>query len=117
MRYSRQRESVYEALCSTRIHPDANWVYNEVRKVMPCISRGTVYRNLSELCALGKVKRVSVNGDREHYDADVHPHSHLVCTCCGAISDADNAEVHINTQDFEVDSVEIVIYGKCKNCR
>lgn len=117
MRYSRQRELVYEALCNTRLHPDAGWVYDEVRKAMPNISRGTVYRNLAELCQIGKVKRVSVNGGCEHYDADVSPHSHLVCTCCGKIIDADNAKVSLNVNQFEVDSVEVVIYGKCKDCR
>ena len=49
MRFSHKRELIKEILYSTNSHPSAEWVYNKVKKVMPAISLGTVYRNLKKL--------------------------------------------------------------------
>jgi Fur family peroxide stress response transcriptional regulator len=45
-RDTRQRQAILEILRHTDSHPTADWVYDEVRKVIPNISKGTVYRNL-----------------------------------------------------------------------
>lgn len=117
MRYSKQRQLVYEAVASTDTHPTANWVYERVRTVLPNISLGTVYRNLAELCQCGKVKKVTAFGDTEHYDADISKHTHLVCKCCGKIMDAPYTNVVVDSRQFEVDNIEVTVYGKCCNCR
>ena len=53
--YSRQRETILQVLHSTDTHPTASAVYNEVRKVIPNISLGTVYRNLAALSEEGVI--------------------------------------------------------------
>jgi Fur family peroxide stress response transcriptional regulator len=83
---------------------------------MPHISLGTVYRNLNELCDAGLVKRIAVTGSVERYDADVSAHTHLKCNTCGAIYDSEPVAVQLSATDFQVESVEVVAYGKCKNC-
>ena len=93
MRYSKQREAVYGVLYSTDTHPDVSWIYNEVKKIIPKISLATVYRNLDELESLGRIKKVSVEGYSERYDANVSNHAHLVCESCGKIADADMSGV------------------------
>ena len=35
----------------------------------------------------GDVVKVSGDFDSAHYDADVSPHAHAVCTVCGAVDD------------------------------
>ena len=42
MRHSLQRDTIKNVVCSTTCHPTADWVYNEVRKLIPNISLGTV---------------------------------------------------------------------------
>lgn len=117
MRYSHQRQLVYEALASTKTHPDANWVYNKVRDAMPHISLGTVYRNLNELADAGQIKRISAVGNVERYDADTSYHAHLICKVCGRIFDATPEEIKLtDADDFTVESAEIMIYGKCATC-
>ena len=37
---------ILKILRDTKSHPTADWIYNEVRKEIPDISLGTVYRNL-----------------------------------------------------------------------
>ena len=53
LKYSRQRESIKEFLMTRKDHPTADVVYENVRKIYPNISLGTVYRNLSLLSELG----------------------------------------------------------------
>lgn len=45
--YSKQREAIAEVLRKSKAHPTVAQVYREVRKTLPNISLGTVYRNLS----------------------------------------------------------------------
>ncbi len=82
-----QRDTVYGVLAGTKSHPTAEWIYDECRKLMPNISKGTVYRNLALLVRRGDVVKVSGDFDSAPYDADVSPHAHAVCTVCGAVDD------------------------------
>lgn len=118
--FSRQREAILTALRSTTCHPTASWVYNEVRKHIPNISLGTVYRNLSALEKAGEILCISVNDGVEHYDGDISPHVHLHCRCCGKIDDAmlsrDISKEVATTKGFIADSSIYVVYGTCSEC-
>ena len=87
MKYSRQRESILNALNEKLDHPTAEMVYNCVKQEQPNISLGTVYRNLNQLVEQGTLRRIAtpVSGDR--FDIRVDPHAHLLCTCCGRVLD------------------------------
>lgn len=117
MRYSKQREAVYDVLYKTDTHPDVSWIYGEVKKIIPNISLATVYRNLDELESLGKIKKVSVEGYSERYDAKVGAHAHIVCESCGKIVDADMSDVTVNHNFDNVSRCEVTFYGKCDECR
>lgn len=116
MRYSAQRQQVYDVLASTNIHPDAQWVYNKVRAIMPDISLGTVYRNLSQLVSSGMVKRISAIDNVERFDACTDRHAHFVCNSCGCISDVVLPEVNGSELEHQIDNVEVMYYGTCKMC-
>ncbi|MBN1152992.1 MAG: transcriptional repressor, partial [Dehalococcoidia bacterium] len=45
MRYSRQRDAILRVVRCTTCHPSAEWVYSQVKRELPNISLGTVYRN------------------------------------------------------------------------
>jgi len=49
-RPTKQRLAVLKALQDTKSHPDANWIYEKVRKEIPHISLGTIYRTLGISC-------------------------------------------------------------------
>ncbi|MDE6550451.1 MAG: transcriptional repressor [Clostridia bacterium] len=82
-----QRDTVYDVLRGTKSHPTAEWIYEECRRRMPNISKGTVYRNLALLVKRGDVIKVSGDFESAHYDADVSLHAHAVCSVCGAVDD------------------------------
>ena len=66
LKYSRQRESIKEFLMTRKDHPTADVVYENVRKIYPNISLGTVYRNLSLLSELGEIQKLSNFGGADH---------------------------------------------------
>ena len=118
--YSRQREAIMRVLCSTDTHPTAQQVYEAVRKEIPNISLGTVYRNLAALSENGDILCLTVGGF-DHFDGDIKPHVHLRCRKCGHIADAQLAnntprEAAIS-KNFTPDSEVYVIFGVCAECQ
>lgn len=85
-RSTRQRRAIVEAIHALADHPTAEDIFFEVRKGLPTISLGTVYRNLSILVEQGDVAELSTGASRR-YDGTTDRHSHIVCTVCGAICD------------------------------
>ncbi len=122
LKYSRQREAVLVYLRSTRSHPTAEQVYDEIRKKFPKISLGTVYRNLNLLAGQGEILRLNCGDGVEHYDAMTDPHNHFICQHCGKVMDLDIALDPV--MDLEADENfpgkieghKIYFYGICENC-
>ncbi len=86
-RFSHQREQIYEAVCATDTHPTAEMVYERLKPEMPRLSLGTVYRNLRQMAAEGRL--MELEGPVARFDADLSPHAHFRCQRCGAVSDVD----------------------------
>lgn len=119
--YSKQREIVLNVLRSTTSHPTVNWIYEESRKVLPKISLGTVYRNLTELKNEGEIIEVSVADGLQHFDGNPKTHLHFHCTCCGSILDCEvpNNDLKAfleNSLGCKVYEQKLVFSGICKNC-
>ena len=119
--YSKQREAILNVLSKTDTHPTANWIYEQVREIIPNISLGTVYRNLSELSRNGDILSLSVGDGFEHFDYDTSPHAHLHCKACGCIADArleSNPLAKVSKKmGFTPETTIYVAYGICQNCK
>ena len=119
MRYSKQRETVYDVVASTKSHPDADWVYGKVREIIPNVSLGTVYRNLRTLVDSGQLITLETSLGTVHYDADLSEHDHFVCEECGRISDLfipGCEKERLEADGYEVKAVKRIFYGICKEC-
>ena len=123
MRYSRQRERIYEYLCCSMEHPSAEKIYQDLRHEMPNLSLGTVYRNLKVLIELGKIKTIDSKEGIEHYDATCSDHVHFICESCGTIYDIKNIDYKLLEEslnlsnEFSLSKINLSMYGKCKNCK
>lgn len=118
-RYSKQREEIYSVLKSTKSHPTAEWIYEEVRKTDPTISLGTVYRNLALLCSTGQAIAIDTADKRTHYDATVKDHIHFACTKCGRVSDIEgeiSLPCDLKNSGYVVERTSLVYYGLCPTC-
>jgi len=122
-RLTRQRKAVLEVVRKAHNHPDAAWIYQEVRKMVPKVSLGTIYRTLDALVAEGYLTPITKAGEATRYDANLHPHLHLVCEACGEIVDLEVAlpdlvalaqEAH---PGVEVRTAEVTFRGLCPTCK
>ena len=84
-RYSQQRERIYQAVRDSREHPTAQMIYDALRPELPKLSLGTVYRNLQQMAAEGRL--VQLDGPVARFDAVLAPHTHLCCAHCGQVAD------------------------------
>jgi len=89
IRKTKQREVILEVLRSTTSHPTADWVYQEVRKEMPNVSLGTIYRNLKTLTEMGEALELSYGSTYSRFDGNPKNHYHFVCEECGNVCDLD----------------------------
>jgi Fe2+ or Zn2+ uptake regulation protein len=88
LRMTRQRRVILEELRKNNIHPTADALYAMVRRRLPRVSLGTVYRNLEILTALGEIQTLEISGSQKRYDGIPHKHYHIRCLHCGRMDDA-----------------------------
>ena len=93
MRLTTQRQIILEELGKVTSHPTANEVYDMVRKRLPRIGLGTVYRNLELMADSGIILKLEVGGTQKRFDATVQPHYHIRCSSCGKVDD-----IHMEVQ-------------------
>lgn len=122
LRYSRQRERIYEYLAASEEHPSADMVYQALRPEIPELSLGTVYRNLKLLEDLGKIRRVTSFEGSERYDACCMDHVHFLCECCGKLSDVSDANYDVIRtaitleKGFRLNRIDLTLTGMCPDC-
>lgn len=123
IRYSKQREAIRTYLLSTKSHPTAETVYNNIKNEHPRISLGTVYRNLNLLVEQGEALRLDCGDGVDHFDGDTRPHYHFACRGCGCVMDLEMDPIdHIDQIagagfDGEIQGHRVLFYGLCPDCR
>ena len=121
-RSSKQRDTILEELRKVRNHPTAAVLYNTVRKRIPNISLGTVYRNLEILSELGKIQKLQLSGSLKRFDWNTNKHYHIRCVRCNRVDDAPIAPLNqIEDELYESTVFEIIghnleFVGLCPEC-
>jgi Fur family ferric uptake transcriptional regulator len=85
---TRQRKVILEELRKENLHPSADEIYEMVRRRLPRISLGTVYRNLEMLSELGEIQKLEIGGSLKRFDGIPTKHYHIRCLKCGRVDDA-----------------------------
>ncbi|PJA29642.1 MAG: transcriptional repressor [candidate division Zixibacteria bacterium CG_4_9_14_3_um_filter_46_8] len=118
-RMTRQRAVVLEELAKCYDHPRADEIYQIVRRRLPKISFGTVYRNLKTLKELGLIKELNYGKKFSRFEANIEGHHHFVCLLCGRVYDisiepAENMCKRIAEDiGFVVEDYRLEFYGFC----
>jgi Fe2+ or Zn2+ uptake regulation protein len=120
MRVTPQRIAVLEAVRESHTHLSAEEVYEEVRRRIPNISLGTVYKALGEFRDAGQVRALQVSG-KLRFDGGTGPHAHLVCQRCHRIEDV-GVDTVVDLPENErlgyvLLGVEVTFWGICPECR
>lgn len=118
--FSAKRQAIYDMLINRTDHPSATQIYEDLKEDYPDLSLGTVYRNISlfkdEKMAISVC---SLNGE-ERIDGNTTPHTHLVCTYCGKITDLFTNDIgtrnNVVGDGFIIEKRAITYYGRCREC-
>ena len=122
LKKSKQRDMIKAFLMGRKDHPTADVIYMNVRQQNPNISLGTVYRNLNLLADIGEIQRLRVGDGMDHFDADISPHYHFVCTACDSVIDLKMPSIeNINDIagaefDGKIAGHVTYFYGTCSTC-
>lgn len=124
-RMTRQRRMVLQELCAETCHPSAEELYRRLRRKMPHISLGTVYRNLEVLSSSGQALKLDFGVGPSRFDGTTIPHLHAHCTCCGRAWDVQTQQVpdlkqlicDVQQEGFAVDDYRIQFMGTCSDCQ
>jgi Fur family ferric uptake transcriptional regulator len=121
-RMTRQRRIILEELNKLHTHPTACEVYELVRKRIPKISLGTVYRNLEILSESGMIQKLEIAGTQKRFDGVITNHYHVRCTKCGRVADVPVAliskidKIAAEASDFEILWHRLEFGGLCPSC-
>jgi len=122
-RKTKQKEAILRVLRNTKAHPTADWIYEQVKKEMPNISKGTVYRNLQVLREDGAITELNLSGTLSRFEAKQDRHYHFRCELCARVFDVDepvNNELDervARRTGFVVSHHQLEFRGLCQDCQ
>ena len=124
-KHSKKRDEILALIRSTATHPSARWVYERLKPLIPALSLGTVYRNISLFREEGELVSLGVVRWEERFDGRVEAHPHFVCSRCGKVIDIPeipnetlgNIGAMGEERGFKIEAARTVFYGLCGDCR
>ncbi len=118
-----QRQIILEELKRLKTHPTADDLYRIVKKRLPKISLGTIYRNLEILSASGAIQKIEIAGTQKRFDGNADNHYHVRCISCGAVKDVEMetmlelADIVNHPCDYQIVDYRLELIGFCPGCR
>jgi len=122
IKLTHQRIEIFREVAQSGDHPDAEKVYQGVRRRMPTVSLDTVYRTLWMLKDLGLVTTLGSAREKTRFDANLGRHHHFVCVRCGLTRDIycqtyDKLKPLASVKAFgRVESTHVEVRGVCFRC-
>ncbi|PIY95745.1 MAG: hypothetical protein COY66_05990 [Candidatus Kerfeldbacteria bacterium CG_4_10_14_0_8_um_filter_42_10] len=105
------------------IHPTPQMVFRSVKKKIPNISLGTVYRNVNSLRVSGYIEEITIPDEPSRLDSRVDDHFHFRCEHCGEIADVENpklirlAKQTLKEKGYLAMRSNLMYSGLCQKCR
>tara|TARA_Y100000591_G_scaffold20750_1_gene15298 strand:- start:1082 stop:1516 length:435 start_codon:yes stop_codon:yes gene_type:complete len=100
LRYTKQRQKVWDEIKSSAEHRDAEEIYIEINKSSKSnpgekVSRATVYRTIDVLVKNNLVRKMELGDGRALYEhkIDEKHHDHIICVETGKIIEFFNEEL------------------------
>jgi Fur family ferric uptake transcriptional regulator len=123
LRITRQRQVILDELKRADSHLTADEIFERVRRIIPRVSLGTVYRNLEILYSRGLINKLETTGHQKLFEANTNDHHHMHCEKCGKILDIPAKSVNFDIKsvkagkEFEVTGYRLELLGICAQCK
>ena len=119
IKVSHQRVKILEYLANNLCHPTADKVLADMKKVLPTLSKSTVYKTLNAFVDANLLKELTIEDNEIRYEYNLMDHGHFKCEKCGNVYDFDVDFRMIQSDKlngFEINEKNIYFKGVCKNC-
>ena len=125
LKYTKQREIVFEAILNCEKHLGAEELYNVILEKYPEESIGiaTVYRALAFLEEENLIASISLDKDKRKFETNFKAHhDHLICVKCNKIIEFTNEIIEKEQEkiaqknEFKLLNHTMYLYGICKEC-
>lgn len=123
MRVTNQRKVILEELQKVKNHPTATEIYDMVRKKLPRISLGTVYRNLELMTDHEVIQKLDFGEAQKRFDGNPTLHYHINCVECGRVDDVeiplkkDLEPLAARATQYKITGHHVDFSGICKDCQ
>jgi Fur family transcriptional regulator, ferric uptake regulator len=126
LKYTKQREIIFETLLNTDKHLTAEELYTKVMADYPeeNIGIATVYRALAFLEESNLISSISLNKDGKKFESNTKEHhDHLICTKCDKIIEFVDEDIEKKQEtiakkyNFTLTDHTMYLYGICKECK
>jgi Fe2+ or Zn2+ uptake regulation protein len=115
------RLKVLEYLRNTRTHPDVEQIYKELVKIIPTLSKTSIYNALRLFVKNGLVKEILIENEEVRYDGIKERHAHLKCVECKKLIDIDlnckSCKNAIKNKNIDIFDEHIYFVGLCEECK
>lgn len=115
-----QRQLILDIINNSEYHLNAEQIYTEAKERMPGIVLATVYNNLKYLSEHSFIRKIGVADSADFYDKSLKPHDHIICDCCGAISDINHGgmkEALERAVGSKITGYELNVHYVCPQCK
>ncbi len=121
LRFTAQRQRVYDVLLARPDHPTAEEIFIRAKKGMLEISLATVYNCLDALVKCGLVKQVHLDRGPTRFCSNMRDHGHFCCDTCGRVYDVDLATQSPPAdlklpRGYTASHYELAVHGTCPAC-
>lgn len=119
---TKQREVVLQVIRDAQEHLTANEVFVNAKQLLPSISFATVYNSLRYLKEAGHIAEIQFGNGASRFDRMTSRHDHAICTKCGKLVDIEMehpqelVEMAAKFSNFEPESLEFTLRGRCPDC-
>lgn len=117
-----QRLAICELALSSKNHPTADQIHQEIIKRYPTTSLATVYQTLHLLAEIRLLQELGFNDRSSRYDPNTAPHINIVCLKCGEIYDYKAKNVKklwsqiVEALGFKPIGQRLDVYRYCDKC-
>lgn len=115
------RLKVLEYLRNTRTHPDVEYIYKELLKIIPTLSKTSIYNALNLFVKNGLVKEILIENEEIRYDGIKERHAHLKCVECKKLIDVKLkckcCKNVLKNKNIEIFDERIYFVGLCPECK
>ena len=125
LRYTNQRQAVWDEIKSNDEHRDAEQIYSALRKNNLNVSRATVYRTIDVLYKNNLIRKIELGDSPSKYENKVNSdhHDHIICVQCGRIDEFVDDKIE-SQQDKIIDKLGFKmirhihqLFVLCKDCQ